>query len=168
MRCVVALVPIRFYNIMANNIKVGDTINALNEQTFKVPTTFSEALLLAGEQQGQIEQQQARIAEMKPKEEFFNQMTGSRIAVDMDSIARIIPFGIESLPLFEILRDNNILQDNNSPMQRYIDAGWFRIVESKYTKHTGDTCIYIKTIILKKGIEGICKLLKELGYKSNL
>lgn len=44
-------------------------IKAFNEmEEISVPKSFREALLLAAEQQAQIEQQQMRIEEMKPKE----------------------------------------------------------------------------------------------------
>lgn len=42
-----------------------------------LPKTFAEALRLAAEQAEQLEKQQARIEEMKPKEEFFDQVTES-------------------------------------------------------------------------------------------
>lgn len=138
------------------------------QREFKVPTTFREALLLAAEQQEQIEKQQLRINEMKPKEEFFDQVTDSKDAIDMASTAKVLNMGVGRNKLFEILRDNKILQGNNSPMQRYIDAGWFRVIESKFTKPTGDTCINLKTIVYQRGLEGIRKLLIELGCKSNL
>lgn len=133
-----------------------------------IPQTFAEALRLAAEQAEQIEQQQARITEMKPKEEFFDQVTDSKDAIDMASTAKVLNMGIGRNKLFEILRDNKILQGNNSPMQRYIDAGWFRVVESRYVKPTGNTCINLKTIVYQRGLEGIRKLLIELGCKPNL
>lgn len=86
----------------------------------------------------------------------------------MASTAKVLHMGIGRNKLFEILRDNKILQGNNSPMQRYIDAGWFRVIESKFTKPKGDTCINLKTIVYQRGLEGIRKLLIELGYKPNL
>lgn len=130
-----------------------------------LPKTFAEALRLAADQAEQIEKQQARIEEMKPKEEFFDQVTDSKDACDMATVAKTLNMGIGRNKLFEILRNNNILQDRNAPYQRYVDLGWFRIVETKFIKPTGDICINFKTIVYQKGVEGIRKLLISLGYK---
>lgn len=131
----------------------------------KLPQTFAEALRLAAEQAEQLEKQQARIEEMKPKEEFFDQVTDSKDACDMATVAKVLNMGIGRNNLFEILRNNKILQGNNQPMQRYIDLGWFRVIETQFTKPNGDICINFKTIVYQKGIEGIRKLLASLGYK---
>lgn len=131
----------------------------------KLPQTFAEALRLAAEQAEQLEKQQARIEEMKPKEEFFDQVTDSKDACDMATVAKVLNMGIGRNKLFEILRDNKILQGNNQPMQRYVDSCWFRVIETQFTKPNGDICINFKTIVYQKGIEGIRKLLTSLGYK---
>ena len=131
----------------------------------KLPQTFAEALRLAAEQAEQLEKQQARIEEMKPKEEFFDQVTDSKDAYDMATVAKVLNMGIGRNKLFEILRDNKILQGNNQPMQRYVDSCWFRVIETQFTKPNGDICINFKTIVYQKGIEGIRKLLTSLGYK---
>lgn len=130
-----------------------------------LPKTFAEALRLAAEQAEQLEKQQARIEEMKPKEEFFDQVTDSKDACDMATVAKVLNMGIGRNKLFEILRDNKILQGNNQPMQRYVDSCWFRVIETQFTKPNGDICINFKTIVYQKGIEGIRKLLTSLGYK---
>lgn len=144
---------IEAFNKMEETIKNGG---------FNVPKSFREALLLAAEQQAQIEQQQMRIEEMKPKEEFFDQVTDSKDACDMATVAKVLNMGVGRNKLFEILRDKKVLQERNAPYQSYIDRGWFRVIESKYTKPNGDMCINYKTIVYQKGIDGIRKLLSEL------
>lgn len=135
---------------------------------FQVPTTFKEALLLAAQQQEQIEVQQKQIKLMKPKEEFFDTVTGSKDACDMATTAKVLNMGVGRNTLFEILRDNKILQGNNQPMQRYVDAGWFRVVETQFTKKSGDISINFKTIVYQKGIDGIRKVvLTHLNKKGN-
>lgn len=122
-----------------------------------LPKTFAEALRLAAEQAEQLEKQQARIEEMKPKEEFFDQVTDSKDACDMATVAKVLNMGIGRNKLFEILRDNKILQGNNQPMQRYIDLGWFRVIETQFTKKSGDICINFKNNSISKG----CRRYKE-------
>lgn len=144
---------IKAFNKMEETIKNGG---------FNVPKSFREALLLAAEQQAQIEQQQMRIEEMKPKEEFFDQVTDSKDACDMATVAKVLNMGVGRNKLFEILRDKKVLQERNAPYQSYIDRGWFRVIESKYTKPNGDMCINYKTIVYQKGVDGIRKILLEL------
>jgi prophage antirepressor-like protein len=97
----------------------------------------------------------------KPKVEFFDQVADSKDAVDLGTAARVLNMGIGRNRLFEILRDNKILMENNQPYQKYIDAGYFRVVEQKYRKPDGTTCINIKTLVYQSGLNYIRKLLEK-------
>lgn len=132
---------------------------------FLIPQTFSEALMLAAKQQEKIEEQQRLIAENKPKAEFFDAVTNSKDAIEMKAVANVLNFkNIGRNKLFEILRCNKILTERNLPMQRYIDCGYFRTIEQKYSKQNGDICINIKTVVYQTGIAFIRKVLTNLGY----
>ena len=133
----------------------------LNKPQFEIPTTLSGALMLAAKQAEQIETQQLLIAEQKPKVEFYDDVVDSKDAIDMAKVAKTLNMGIGRNNLFEFLRDKKVLMGNNTPFQKYMDAGWFRCVESKYLKPNGDTCINIKTVVFQKGIDGIRNLLKN-------
>lgn len=130
-------------------------------QKFQVPTTFAEALRLAAEQQEKIEEQQKLIEVQTPKAEFYDEVVDSKDAIDMQAVAKVINMGIGRNKLFEFLRNNKVLMQNNQPYQYYIDLGWFRVIESKYTKPTGDICINLKTVVFQKGVDGIRKLIKQ-------
>ncbi|WP_300630818.1 phage antirepressor KilAC domain-containing protein [uncultured Thomasclavelia sp.] len=53
---------------------------------------------------------------------------------------------------------------NNIPYQKYVDCGYFRVIEQKFSKPNGDTAINIKTLVYQKGINFIKKTLdKELS-----
>lgn len=141
-------------------------INAFNKMEeeirnyhFQVPTTFREALLLAAKQQEQIEEQQKQLQLQAPKADFYDAVTGSTDTVDMATVAKVLNMGIGRNKLFETLRDKGVLMPNNQPYQRYVDNGWFRQIESKYTKPDGTTCINIKTVVYQKGIDGIRKII---------
>ena len=133
---------------------------------FKVPGTFSEALRLAAEQQEKIELLENKIQEDKPKVEFYNDVTDSKHTCDMQTVAKTLNFkGVGRNTLFEILRSENILQADNKPYQKFVDAGWFRLIETKYNdEKSGELRIYFKTVVFQKGIEKISNILKELGY----
>lgn len=123
----------------------------------RVPKTFREALLLAAEQQEVIEKQSIQIEVMKPKEQFFDQVTGSSTAFDMADVAKVCNLGVGRNTLFQFLREQKILRDNNTPYQQYIDCGYFRVIESKYNKPDGSVHISLKTVVYQKGIDFIIK-----------
>lgn len=113
------------------------------------------------EAQKLIEHQTALIAEMKPKAEFFDTVTDSTNAIDIGTVAKVLNCGIGRTRLFEFLRDTMVLQKNNIPFQRYIDSGYFRIIESKYSKPDGSVHINLKTVVYQKGVDFIRRRLAD-------
>ena len=113
-----------------------------------------------------IEVLENKIQEDKPKVEFYNDVTDSKHTCDMQTVAKVLNFkGVGRNTLFEILRNENILQPDNKPYQKFVDAGWFRLIETKYNDEmSGELRIYFKTVIFQKGIEKISNILKGLGY----
>lgn len=105
---------------------------------------------------------QADNERMKPKEEFFDAVTDSKDAIDMGQVAKVLNYPkIGRNKLFEILRENGILQQNNQPYQTYIDRGYFRVVEQKFEPSPGEIRINIKTLVFQKGIDYIRKILDD-------
>ena len=107
-----------------------------------------------------------KIEEDKPKVDFYNDVADSKNTCDMQTVAKVLNFkGVGRNTLFEILRNENILQYDNKPYQRYIDGGWFRLIETKYNDNkTGELRINYKTVVFQKGVQKISNRLKELGY----
>lgn len=129
----------------------------------RLPQTYSEALIELAGKVAEVERLAIENTELKPKAEFYDDVVDSKDAIDMGSVAKVLNVGIGRNKLFEILREQNVLMSNNIPYQNFVDRGWFRLVESKYQKPNGDTCINIKTVVFQKGVDGIRKLLKGLG-----
>jgi len=102
-----------------------------------------------------------KVLEMKPKAEFFDAVTDSKQAIEMGQVAKVLDMGIGRNKLFEFLRAEKILMGNNQPYQRYIDEGYFRVVEQKFTKENGETMINIKTLVFQKGVNFIRKRLEK-------
>ena len=117
------------------------------------------------EAQKVIELQTALIANMAPKAEFYDAVTGSSDAVDIGSAAKVLNLGIGRTKLFQFLRDEKILQRNNQPYQQFIDAGHFRVIESSYNKPDGSTHISLKTVVYQKGIDFIRKRYNSTNFK---
>lgn len=105
------------------------------------------------------------IEAMTPKAEFFDQVTGSKDCHDMADVAKVCNLGIGRNILFQFLRENKVLRENNTPYQQYIDCGYFRVIESKFNKPDGSVCISLKTVVYQKGIDFIIK--RYIGRKLN-
>lgn len=116
------------------------------------------------------EEKEKRIAaeikakEMLPKAEFYDTVTGSKDCIDMAQAAKVLNFGKGRSTLFKILRQQKVLQGDNTPYQEYIDRGYFRCVESSYTRPDGTKHVYIKTVVFQKGLDFIRKqLIKDIA-----
>jgi len=131
----------------------------------QLPQTYAAALLEAGRLAQELEETSAKLIEAQPKAEFYDQVTSSKDAVDMASAAKVLNMGIGRNKLFELLRDEKVLQGNNQPYQKYIDNGCFRVIESKFTKPNGDTSINLKTVVYQKGLTYISKLINKESNK---
>ena len=127
------------------------------------PRSFAEALQLAADQARKMEELEKERQVLLPKAEFFDAVTDSKTAVSIGDAAKVLDAGIGQNKLFAWLRDRNILRGDNTPYQRYIDSGYFRVVEQKYQVN-GETRISIKTLVFQKGIDYIRKLLIKEGY----
>lgn len=101
------------------------------------------------------------IEEQKPKVEFYNDVADSNGAHTMDEVAKILSYyGLGRNKLFEFLRDEKILMRNNIPYQKYVDSGYFRLIEQVYD-NKGEKMVRIKTLVYQKGIDYIRKLLSN-------
>ncbi len=155
------LLLISGYNVNLRSAIIKRWKELETQNQFKVPQNFRDALLLAADQQLVIEQQASQIEVMKPKELFFDQVTGSKDAFDMADVAKVCNLGIGRNKLFEFLRENKALMSSNLPYQTHVDSGYFRVIESKYSKPDGSTHISLKTVVYQKGIDYIIKLYKS-------
>lgn len=130
-----------------------------NKAEFKIPTTMVEALELALEQAKHIEALNTKIENDKHKVEFYDAVADSKDAITIGDAAKVLNMGVGRNRLFQILRNNKILQSNNVPYQEYIDRGYFRVIEQQWTKPDGENCISIKTLVYQNGLDFIRKLI---------
>jgi phage antirepressor YoqD-like protein len=106
----------------------------------------------------QIKHHTTQLAFQQPKADFYDEVTGSKDGIDIGTVSKVLDLGFGRTTLFQKLRENGILMSQNVPYQKYMDNGWFRTIETKYTKPDGGVHIYIKTLVLQKGVDGIRKL----------
>ena len=108
-----------------------------------------------------VRQQNKLIEEMKPKAEFFDAVADSKDAIDIGSAAKVLNMGIGRNKLFDLLRREGVLMENNIPYQSMIDRGYFRTIEQKFTMPDGSTRINIKTLVYQKGLNYIRKIVQR-------
>ena len=95
---------------------------------------------------------------LKPKAEFYDTVANSESLLSMGHVAKALDMGIGRNKLFEFLRGNGILNSHNIPYQRFVNAGYFKLVESMYM--AGDNQVVATTTYVKqKGVDYIRKLL---------
>lgn len=141
--------------------KVIDRWQELESRLNNPTMQLANAVLLANKM---IEDQKLLIADMQPKADFFDQVTDSKDAVDIGTVAKVLNMNIGRTRLFQFLRDEKILMNNNQPYQQYIDEGMFRVVESSWVKPDGSTHISFKTVVYQRGVAFIRKrLLKKMN-----
>lgn len=138
-----------------------NTVSIVLESKYTLPDTYLDALkaLVVSEEEKQL--LLISNEEMKPKAEFFDAVADSKDAIDMGCLSKVLGVkGMGRNNLFEFLRENKVLMNNNTPFQRYQDMGLFRVVEQHFMKN-GEPCVNIKTLVYQKGVNYIRKLLKE-------
>ena len=145
------------------NSQPANLRNAPKVQNAK--TDMEKALLIRQAMQFQqeiIDTLQAKVEEDRPKVEFFNQVADSADALQMRDVAAILnipEWGRNTI--FEFLRKQGVLDSRNIPYREYQDQGYFRVIEQKYSRPDGETCINLKTLVYQTGVEFIRRLVKE-------
>ena len=129
------------------------------EKAWNTPEQImSRALKLADQT---IASLKTKVLEMQPKADFFDCVADSKSAFSMNEVAKVLDYkGIGRNKLFEFLREQGILDRYNVPYQRYVDNGWFRVIEQKYMKD-GEPIVTTKTLVYQKGVDAIRKRLEK-------
>lgn len=98
------------------------------------------------------------LAEQKPKVEFYDAVTGSQDAITIAKASKVLNLGIGRNKLFLFLRNMEVLRHDNEPYQKFIDLGWFRVIEHCYQDSEGWPHVRLQTLVYQKGLDGIRKL----------
>ena len=129
-----------------------------NQEQMTPEQIVANALIVA---QNIISQKDRQIEEMKPKAEFFDTVADSKTAISMNEVAKVLNIkGYGRNNLFEFLRNSKVLDRWNVPYQRYVDNGWFRVIEQHYQKN-GEPVVTTKTLVYQKGVDGIRKMIEK-------
>lgn len=107
-------------------------------------------------------------AEMKPKADFYDTVANTESLFSMADVAKTLDMGMGRNKLFAFLRDKGILDKDNHPYQKYVDAGYLRLIEN-HCKAGDNDVVYKCTYVKQRGIDYIRKiLLKERGLDENM
>ena len=105
----------------------------------------------------------AQVTEMKPKAEFYDDVTGSTDTIDIGSVAKVLNIpNMGRNKLFSFLREKKVLNKRNEPYQEYVDKGYFRQIETSW-EHNGTTHINLKTVVFQRGVDYIRQLALKKG-----
>lgn len=134
------------------------------EKAWNTPEQIMARALRVAEQT--ITSLNTKVLEMKPKADFFDAVADSKTAISMNDVAKVLAIkGMGRNNLFEFLRDEGILDKFNVPYQRYVDCGWFRVIEQKYMKN-GEPQVSTKTLVYQKGVDAIRKRIERCQNES--
>ena len=143
-------------------------INRFNEMekalsVKQLPKTYKEALIELIAQVEENEKLLIENTELKPKGEFYDAVAGSDTLIDMNQVSKTLNIkGLGRNKLFEFLRSQKILMNDNQPYQQYVDKGYFKLIEVRWTNpKTGDTNITLKTMVFQTGLDFIRKTVKK-------
>ena len=135
-------------------------LDELENSTPKLPTTFKEALLMLVEAEEEKEQLQlelsitnAKIIKDEPLVDFANKVANSSDSIDIGDFSKVLhseEIKIGRNTLFSWLRENKYIMKNNIPYQKYVDNGYFEVIEVVKTTPWGDK-VFAKTLITGKG-----------------
>jgi len=116
---------------------------------YHLPATFHEALRMLADE---VEQNQL----MLPKAVQYDTFISAKGAQSMNTVAKAL--GTGRTKLFSFLRTHGILMASNTPYQRYLDEGYFIVVE-KTIDFGGNPQNKPQTLVTAKGVDYIGKLL---------
>lgn len=138
---------------------------------YQVPQTFAEALMLAAQQQQQLEVAQAEQVrlqiEVQRKDTIIQEQAADVVFAqtikasdtniklgDFAAVLRSNGYIIGQNRMFEWLRENGFIGNNNRPLQRYIEMGLFafreEVVKDRF-HHNGKPVISATPYITPKG-----------------
>ena len=99
---------------------------------------------------------------MRPKADFYDRVTDTTVSFSLGEAAKLLAIpGLGRNTLIQFLRDEGILMANNVAKQRYIDRGYFHVVQRDFYGPDGALRIKAATRVYEKGIEFIRRRLDD-------
>lgn len=94
----------------------------------------------------------------KPKVEFYDEVADGTGSFDMIAISAMLKLAYGRITLFKKLREAGVLMDDNMPYRKFIDLGYFTIVETKWlNQKTQQTNVTFQTRFTQRGFDWLQK-----------
>ena len=129
-----------------------------------LPATFSrrDLLELAVAAEDECDRLRQENKALRPKADFYDRVTDTDVSFSLGETAKLLAIpGLGRNTLIQFLRDEGILMANNVAKQRYIDRGYFHVVQRDFYGPDGALRIKAATRVREKGIEFIRRRLDE-------
>ena len=129
-----------------------------------LPATFSrrDLLELAVAAEDECDRLRQENKALRPKADFYDRVTDTDVSFSLGETAKLLAIpGLGRNTLIQFLRDEGILMSNNVAKQRYIDRGYFHVVQRDYYGPDGALRIKAATRVREKGIEFIRRRLDD-------
>ena len=147
----------RHHNLKSREI---DSVSTELEENEIVANAIAILQRRSEEYKHRAEVAEQKLIEQSPKVEFYNDVADSDSTINMAEVAKVLNVkGIGRNNLFKFLRENNIFDEKNIPYQRYVNAGFFKLVEYKFICD-GKVKVGLKPVVYQKGVDYINKLLR--------
>jgi anti-repressor protein len=111
---------------------------------------------------------ESTIRTIQPKADFYDSVTMSDDWMEMSTAVKTIEWAGKPVgrnKMFELMRERGILMCGtsckNEPYQKYVDLGYFKIVETRWDNPSGETFIGRKTVVSQKGLAFLIELVNE-------
>ena len=115
----------------------------------------------------ELKAEQEKVKMLTPKAEFYDTVASTDSLLSMGEVAKTLNMGIGRNSLFALLRFKGILNFNNIPYQRFVNAGYFKLVEGTYNVN-GEPNVTTTTYVSQRGLDYIRKVLLKEGYHKKL
>lgn len=126
---------------------------------------LEDSNLIIEKQRNVIDQLVSENEELQEENKTWQIVSSSDDLIDMSEVAKVLNYkGFGRNKLFELLRDLEVLRFNNQPYQKYVDMGYFKIIEQKIDLEF-TVKINLKTVCTQKGLDYIRKVLDEYSNK---
>ena len=143
-----------------------EELETQSRQNLQVPSSFSEALMLAARHAEEIEKANKHIAVLAPKADFADKAFDTDGKIDIGQAAKILNLGYGRNTLFKKLRKEGVFFANrNEPKQRFVDAGYFELKEQLIPRENHPAFTVMKVLVTQKGLAYINLILG--GKKSD-
>jgi len=160
---------IKAFNMMEEKLKSSNYLSEKEKLKLQLFSKDALEVATAHNKLVEIEVEEATrpllitIEEQKPLVDFANHVTETSDTVDVGEFAKLVKnenIDIGRNRLFEWLRKNKYLMDNNIPYQQYIERKWFEVIETVKQTAYGSK-IFTKTLITGKGQVALVEKLRK-------